>query len=264
MHRIGFITDDWDRKKPLKSALLERGFTLLPLPSAMVFQEEFAPPQQLDLLLIDLERCATEGVKLCHALRREPSLRGLPMVLLVTEAHLGHLDLGLGMEDYLTLPVTAQRLAQRLTFLMWKLHRVESTNGCSVGELTIDFERYEVRVGGAPVDVTYKEFELLKFLAMRPGKVCTRELLLDKVWGYDFYGGTRTVDVHIRRLRSKLEIGGATYIETIRHVGYRFINPDAEPRMQRAAPPPHLLIARESAHIAKPHRTEHQARQRQP
>jgi DNA-binding response OmpR family regulator len=74
-----------------------------------------------------------------------------------------------------------------------------------------------------PVDLTYKEFELLKFLATQPGKVFTREALLDKVWGYDFYGGTRTVDVHIRRLRSKLEAGDQVYIETVRHVGYKFL-----------------------------------------
>ena len=227
MHRIAFVTDDWVHKKTLKSALLEHGFSLVPIPSPDIFREEFNAPEKLDLLIVDLERAATDGAKLCHALKRDPALKDLPLVLLVTEAHLGHVDFGLGLEDYLTLPLTAQRLAQRLTFLMWKLHRVEHTNGFSVGGLTIDFERYEIRVNGAPVDVTYKEFELLKFLAMRPGKVCTREVLLDKVWGYDYYGGTRTVDVHIRLLRSKLEVGGASYIDTVRHVGYRFLNPDA-------------------------------------
>ena len=77
-------------------------------------------------------------------------------------------------------------------------------------------------VGGSPVELTFKEYELLRFLATQPDRVFTREALLDKVWGYDFYGGARTVDVHIRRLRSKLEIGGHTFIETVRSVGYRF------------------------------------------
>ena len=76
-----------------------------------------------------------------------------------------------------------------------------------------------------PVDLTYKEFELLKFLATHPGKVFTREVLLDKVWGYDYYGGTRTVDVHIRRLRAKIETGPTPYIETVRNVGYKFLPP---------------------------------------
>ena len=222
MYRVLFITDDWTNKKPLKSGLLERGFAVTPTASGDVFKDEFAP-DKADLVLVDLERCATESGKLCHALKRERLLKELPLVLLVTEEQLGRLDVGWGIEDYLTLPVTSVRLAERLNFLIWKLHRVTPNNGFSQGGLVIDFERYEVHVKGEPVDLTYKEFELLRFLATHPGKVFTREALLDKVWGYDYYGGTRTVDVHIRRLRSKIETGGAAYIDTVRNVGYKFL-----------------------------------------
>ena len=225
MYRVLLITDDWQQKKSLKSELLERGFTVTPAASAEVFQDAFAPPDHLDVVVVDLERCATEGAKLCHALKRERPFKELPLVLLVTEEQLGRIDFGWGVDDYLTLPVSAKRLAERLNFLVWKLHRVALKNGFSLGELVIDFERYEVRVKGAPVDLTYKEFELLKFLATHPGKPFTREILLDKVWGYDYYGGTRTVDVHIRRLRAKIELGGAAYIETVRNVGYKFLAP---------------------------------------
>lgn len=227
MYRVLFITDDWDRKKPLKAELLAQGFAVTPLASAELFREEFAPVKPFDLLVADLERCVTDGAKLCHALKREAPLKELPLVLLVTEAHLGRLDFGWGIEDYLTLPVSAKRLAERLNFLIWKLHRVTPKNGFSQGGLVIDFERYEVHVKGAPADLTYKEFELLKFLATHPGKPFTREELLNKVWGYDYYGGTRTVDVHIRRLRAKLEAGGTTYLDTVRNVGYKFILPRA-------------------------------------
>jgi DNA-binding response OmpR family regulator len=223
MHRVLFITDDWDRKKPLKSGLLEQGFTAVPVASPEVFKDSFAPGK-VDILIVDLERCATESGKLCHALKRERSLRELPLVLLVTEEQLGRIDVGWGLEDYLTLPVSGKRLSERLKFLLWKLNKVELKNGFSVGGLVIDFERYEVHVKGEPIDLTYKEFELLRFLAMHPGKVFTREVLLDRVWGYDFYGGTRTVDVHIRRLRSKIETGGAAYIDTVRNVGYKFLS----------------------------------------
>ena len=224
MYRVLFITDDWANKKPLKSGLLDRGFGVTPLASVELFKETFAPPERLDVIVADLERCATESAKLCHTLKRERSLKELPLVLLMTEEQLGRIDFGWGVEDYLTLPVSAVRLAERLNFLVWKLHRVSPKNGFSAGGLVIDFERYEVHVQGAPVDLTYKEFELLKFLATHPGKPFTREALLDKVWGYDYYGGTRTVDVHIRRLRSKIELGGASYIETVRNVGYKFTN----------------------------------------
>ena len=222
MYRVLFVTDDWTNKKPLKSGLLERHFTVTPVASADIFQDDFAPNKP-DVVIVDFERCVTERAKLLATLKRERFLKELPFVLLVTEEDLGRLDFGWGIEDYLTLPVSAKRLAERLNFLMWKLHRVELKNGFSLGALAIDFERYEVHVHGEPVDLTYKEFELLKFLATHPGKVFTREALLDKVWGYDYYGGTRTVDVHIRRLRSKIEVGSATYIETIRNVGYKFL-----------------------------------------
>ncbi len=223
MHRILFISDDWSNKKPLKSALLERGVTLIPVSSAEMFKEAFTPPDKLDTVVVDLERCATEPAKLCHAIKREPRTKEPPLILLVTEAQLGRIEAGWGVDDYLTLPVSGARLAERLKFLLWKLHRVEPANGFSQGGLVVDFERYEVHVKGEPVDLTYKEFELLRFLVTHPGKPFTREVLLDKVWGYDFYGGTRTVDVHIRRLRSKIETGGATYIETVRNVGYKFL-----------------------------------------
>ncbi|MDP3769049.1 MAG: response regulator transcription factor [Dehalococcoidia bacterium] len=222
MQKVLLITDDLQHKKLLKSGLLEQGFGVTPATSAEFLAEAFiAPP--VDVVVLDLERCAVDTTKLCHAVKRERALKSTPLVLLVTEPQLGSLDFAVGIEDYLTLPVTPKRLAERLKFLVWKLHKVELKNGYSRGGLTIDFQRYEVHVAGAPVDLTYKEFELLRFLATHPGTVFSREALLDKVWGYDYYGGTRTVDVHIRRLRSKIETGRAAYIETVRNVGYKFL-----------------------------------------
>ena len=92
------------------------------------------------------------------------------------------------------------------------------------GKLSIDVSKYEVRIGEKKIDLTFTEFELLKFLCGNPGTVFTREVLLNKVWGYEYYGGTRTVDVHIRRLRSKIEGKSSTFIETVRNIGYKFIS----------------------------------------
>ena len=225
MYRLLFLSDDWIAKKPLKSELLGSGFAVNPATTSEFFQEGFALPGKIDVVIADLERCAAEAGKLCHAIKRERTLKDLPLILLVTEDQLGRIDFGWGVDDYLTLPVSAKRLAERLHFLVWKLHRVAPKNGFSQGGLVIDFERYEVHVDGELIDLTYKEFELLKFLVLHPGKPFTREALLDKVWGYDYYGGTRTVDVHIRRLRSKIETGGAQYVETVRNVGYKFLTP---------------------------------------
>jgi DNA-binding response OmpR family regulator len=96
-----------------------------------------------------------------------------------------------------------------------------------LGSLSIDTETYHVTVSGRPLDLTFKEFELLRFLAQRPGRVSTRPALLREVWGYDFYGGTRTVDVHVRRLRAKLGPEHEHLIETVRSVGYRAAEQDA-------------------------------------
>ena len=116
----------------------------------------------------------------------------------------------------------ADEVTARVRRAIWLKSGVESDNTLRAGDLQIDLGNYKVFVSGRPVDLTYKEFELLRFLATNRDKVFTREALLNRVWGYDFYGGARTVDVHVRRLRSKIEDRGHTFIETVRNVGYRF------------------------------------------
>jgi len=225
MYRLLFVSDHATARKPLKSALLDAGYSVAFLESRAVLAEEASIPKA-EVVVLDLEGLQAESYQLCHRIKRDRRLKDLPLVLLVTEEQLGRVDFSWGADDYLTLPVSPKRLAERIKFLLWKLNKIELKNGLKLGGLAIDFERYEVHVDGVPVDLTYKEFELLKFLARQPGKVFTREVLLDKVWGYDYYGGTRTVDVHIRRLRAKLETGEAAYIETVRHVGYKFLAPE--------------------------------------
>jgi len=226
MYRILFVTDQPNERKALRVALLEGGGSVTLLDSRQLVAEDFHPPK-VDLLVIDLDHSHLESRKLCHTVKRDPALKDLPLLVLVTEDQLGQVDFSWGVDDYLTLPLSAKRLTERIKFLLWKHSRIELKNGLKLGALAIDFERYEVHVNGAPVDLTYKEFELLKFLATQPGKAFTREVLLNKVWGYDYYGGTRTVDVHIRRLRSKIETRGAIYIETVRNVGYKFLGPES-------------------------------------
>jgi DNA-binding response OmpR family regulator len=222
MYRVLFITSDPTNRKPLKSGLLEQGFGVSMVETQELMKESFAPGKA-DVLVMDVERSPVEPHKLCHVVKQDRALKEVPLVLLLTEDQLGRVDFSWGVDDYLTLPVSVKRLGERIRFLMWKRNKVELKNGLKLGGLAIDFERYEVHSGGELVDLTYKEFELLKFLATHPGRVFSREALLDKVWGYDYYGGTRTVDVHVRRLRSKIETGGDLYIQTVRNVGYKFV-----------------------------------------
>ncbi len=121
------------------------------------------------------------------------------------------------VDDFVLAGSTAEEIRARVRRLAGEGKGTVPSRG-----LVIDEDRYQVRVDGTPVELTFKEFELLRFLASRPGKVFTRQVLLEQVWGYDYFGGTRTVDVHIRRIRSKIEREGRTYIRTIRGVGYAF------------------------------------------
>ena len=113
----------------------------------------------------------------------------------------------------------------RLRLARARADAAQSSRAANVGDLTVDEESYQVRLRGQPLDLTYKEFELLKTLAQSPNRVFTRELLLQEVWGYDYYGGSRTVDVHIRRLRAKLGPEYESMIVTVRGVGYKLVPP---------------------------------------
>lgn len=145
-----------------------------------------------------------------------------PLLLLLRAEQMTGLDATWPVDDFLVLPVATEELALRLRRAIWSKTGIDTVNTLRAGDLFLDLANYKVFVAGQPVSLTFKEFELLRFLMTNRGKVFTREALLNRVWGYEYYGGARTVDVHIRRLRSKIEMGGTLYIETVRNVGYRF------------------------------------------
>lgn len=148
----------------------------------------------------------------------------IPLIALLTNEQLEHYDFALGLDDFQVVPARAQELAARVQQALWRVGKVprEDQEVLRCGDLVIDTSRYEVYVAGRPMELTFKEYELLRFLATNQDKVFTREVLLNRVWGYDYFGGARTVDVHIRRLRSKIEDKDHSFIETVRNVGYRF------------------------------------------
>jgi DNA-binding response OmpR family regulator len=176
-----------------------------------------------DLLLVD----ATGDLDAAEEATRRLSLAweiGLPPIVVVVDGDgVGSFRFDIGADDFILSAATAGEIAARLDLAVRRSGHGEDPTVLKVGDLTVNPENYQVYVRGRPLDLTYKEFELLKFLAQRPGRVCDRDLLLREVWGYDYYGGTRTVDVHIRRLRAKLGAEHETLIETIRNVGYRLV-----------------------------------------
>jgi two-component system, OmpR family, alkaline phosphatase synthesis response regulator PhoP len=162
------------------------------------------------------------GYALCRAVRkRDVPLE--PLLLLVSGAQLGDLELRDDLfDDFCLTPFHPAELEARLKHLFWRTGRGTRPELIEYGALMLNLETYQAAIDGRPLDLTYMEYELLKFLAAHPGRVFTRETLLSRVWGYEYYGGARTVDVHIRRLRAKLGEEHANLISTVRSVGYRF------------------------------------------
>ncbi|PKB70694.1 MAG: hypothetical protein BZY87_09205 [SAR202 cluster bacterium Io17-Chloro-G6] len=175
-----------------------------------------------DAVLLDMcsleDRDARRFVELCHD-------RKLPVVAVVPREDVADYDPSLNADEMVVFPVSAEELTTRVKQSMYRVSGPAGPKLLRAGDLSIDLERYEVTVAGRRVSLTYKEFQLLVLLASNPGRVYTREALLSQIWGYDYLGGTRTVDVHIRRLRSKVESPGNSFVETIWNVGYRFNAP---------------------------------------
>lgn len=158
----------------------------------------------------------------CRAVRKR-DLPLEPLLLLVSGAQLHELELRDDLfDDFQLTPFHPRELEARLKHLFWRTGRGTRPELIEYGALILNLETYQASIDGRPLDLTYMEYELLKFLASHPGKVFTRETLLSRVWGYEYYGGARTVDVHVRRLRAKLGEEHASLIQTVRSVGYSF------------------------------------------
>ena len=168
----------------------------------------------LDLSTVDLGQ-AREAVEQCRKLK-------IPVVAVLSREALETYDPSLNPDELILHPLSDSELMVRINQAIYRVKGPVGAQVLKVGELSIDLERYDVTVAGRRVSLTYKEFQLLVLLASNPGRVYSRENLLSQVWGYDYLGGTRTVDVHVRRLRSKIEAPGRSFIETVYLVGYRF------------------------------------------
>jgi len=175
-----------------------------------------APPRPPDLALV----LGDPG--LCARLERDEDLGDVPVVVAVDGSEL---DAGGAVHEgheLIVLPLRAGELRARIARARRRVNGVADDNVVRVGTLEVNLATYQVAIDGRPVDFTYMEYELLKFLVTHPGRVFSREALLSRVWGFDYYGGARTVDVHVRRVRAKLGHEHAGRIKTVRSVGYRF------------------------------------------
>ncbi|RAY11471.1 DNA-binding response regulator [Actinomadura craniellae] len=194
-----------------------------------------APPA--DVIMVDARRDLVQAKSLCRLLRTT----GLdcPLLAIVTEGGLAALSPEWGLDDMLLQSAGPAEVEARLRLAVGRVSAGEQDDvpgEIRSGDLSIDEATYTARLRGRVLDLTFKEFELLKYLAQHPGRVFTRAQLLQEVWGYDYFGGTRTVDVHVRRLRAKLGAEYESLIGTVRNVGYRFV-PDHRPGETEEAVP---------------------------
>lgn len=190
---------------------------------------ELALSQNPDLILLDVMLPKMDGFEVCRRVREKSAV---PIIMLTAREEEVDKVLGLelGADDYMTKPFSIRELTARVKANLRRMSIDKQTatdnpqNAIISGDLVINVERYEVQKRGKVVDITLREFELLKFLAMQPEKIFSRENLLENVWGYEYYGDVRTVDVTVRRLREKIEDDPSMphYIVTKRGVGYYF------------------------------------------
>lgn len=181
-----------------------------------------------DLFILDIMLPGMDGLEVCRQLRQNPRSKNVPIIMLTAKSEEFDKVLGLelGADDYITKPFSVRELCARVKALLRRANAIipEESEIIKHGEISIDCTRREVYKSDILLELPLKEFELLKMLVVNKGKVLSRELLLEKIWGFDYYGETRTVDVHIRYLRQKIEDddNNPIYIETVRGIGYRF------------------------------------------
>ena len=176
-----------------------------------------------DLLIVDFTSPIGTPVNVVRSLKSDREMKHIPIVALVDAREAPTLDFAIGLEDFLVRSDTFEELNTRIRFVLWRLSKVDSKDTIKAGALIMNLASYQASVRGEALDLTYKEFELLRFLMTHRGRVFSRDALLRHVWGEEYLGGTRTVDVHIRRLRAKIGPQFDELIQTVRNVGYKMI-----------------------------------------
>jgi two-component system alkaline phosphatase synthesis response regulator PhoP len=220
MANLLIITRDTEARQELCSALTRKDLECS-LVSDINGVSEAIIERQPDIILLEITR-RWPNDEMRGLVRRVWRERSISLIVLVAEDALDNLQDGLDYDDFLIGPYHSAEAFIRIDRLLQKRRKSSSDEIIEYNDLQLDLGSCEVMVDNRIIELTFKEYELLKLLARNRGRVFTREELLDKIWGYDYFGGDRTVDVHIRRLRSKIEDANHTYVETVRNIGYRF------------------------------------------
>ena len=224
--RILVAEDDPDIGNLLDHYLKKAGFS----PTVVTTGRDVMPQikrEAPDLLVLDLMLPGLDGLEICRAIRADANAASIPIIMLTAKAEESDRIVGLelGADDYITKPFSPNEVVARVRALLRRAHRVApADNRLTYGALTVDVDRHVVNVSGEEVRLTAKEFLLLQYLMQHRGRVLSRDLLLSDVWSYSYTGGTRTVDVHVRRLREKVPML-ADAIVTVKQFGYKLLDP---------------------------------------
>ena len=223
MQHILVLSQDADYKTTIISLLQEDGYIVHASDSVEDTLEQFYS-KTLDVIIVDIASWPEEGISMYKSLRQSLGTKDISTIIIVPLKLMNSIEFSLAFDDFIIRESeNPQEVSLRIKQLLWRHSRLDTENIIRVEDLMLDLNSYEVSIKGKRIYLTYKEYELLKFLVLNRGRVFTREVLLDRVWGYDNYAGTRTVDIHIQRLRTKLGEKSNTYIQTVRNVGYSFI-----------------------------------------
>ena len=222
--RIFVVEDDADIAELVADHLRREGFEIKVFHSGSDVME-LVRQQPPDLVVLDLMLPGLSGLEICRMMRAEAAIATVPIIMLTARAEEEDRvhGLELGADDYLTKPFSPRELIARIRAVLRRTHPYGPGKVLQVGSLVIDLDRHEVAESKRVVRLTAKEFLLLQYLIEHRGRVLSRDLLLSDVWGYRYTGGTRTVDVHIRRLREKLPTL-VKHIVTIKQFGYKFVD----------------------------------------
>ena len=221
MYRVFLLANSNNRWNPLLEEVTRAGFACS-VGADLSAIEEAPPDEAPQAVLLDLTSLNTVQARQLIDNCRE---RKWPVLAVVPLAAVDGYDPSLNPDEFILSPAQTGELVARIKQAIYRVNGPSGQQVLKIGDLVIDLDRYDVVMAGRRVSLTYKEFQLLSLLASNPGRVYSRETLLSQVWGYDYLGGTRTVDVHVRRLRSKIEDPDHSFVETIWNVGYRFKAP---------------------------------------
>jgi len=223
--KVLIVDDEVNIRELISYNLKSNGYTTIGADNGISVLK-IVTEEKPSLVLLDLMLPGMDGFEVCKEIRKNNEISATPIIMISAKGDEFDKVLGLelGADDYLTKPFSVRELLARVKAVLRRTTLMTVDTSLTFQNIKVDFEKHEVTKKGEKIDLTLKEFELLETLIKNKGRVMTRDFLLDKIWGYEYIGETRTVDVHIRHLRQKVEDDDKApkFIETIRGVGYRF------------------------------------------